>query len=115
MTLMSGLDIPVQAIREQIASAVDIIVQQTRFSCGTRRITYITEVTGIERDTIQMQDIFVFRQNGFDANGRIKGETVPTGHIPEFYEDLISRGIACDTGIFSRERFAERQALQARA
>jgi pilus assembly protein CpaF len=115
MTLMSGLDIPVQAIREQIASAVDIIVQQTRFSCGTRRVTYITEVTGIERDTIQMQDIFVFRQNGFDANGRIKGETVPTGHIPEFYEDLINRGIACDTAIFSRERFAERQALQARA
>ncbi len=115
MTLMSGLDIPVQAIREQIASAVDIIVQQTRFSCGTRRVTYITEVTGIERDTIQMQDIFVFRQNGFDANGRIKGETVPTGHIPEFYEDLINRGIACDTAIFSRERFAERQALLARA
>jgi pilus assembly protein CpaF len=114
MTLMSGLDIPVQAIREQIASAVDIIVQQTRFSCGTRRVTYITEVTGIERDTIQMQDIFVFRQNGFDANGRIRGETVPTGHIPEFYEDLIKRGIECDTAIFSRERFAERQALQAR-
>jgi pilus assembly protein CpaF len=115
MTLMSGLDIPVQAIREQIASAVDIIVQQTRFSCGTRRVTYITEVTGIERDMIQMQDIFVFRQNGFDANGRIRGDTVPTGHIPEFYEDLIKRGIDCDTAIFSRERFAEQLALQARA
>jgi pilus assembly protein CpaF len=114
MTLMSGLDIPVQAIREQIASAVNIIVQQTRFSCGTRRVTYITEVTGMERDMIQMQDIFVFRQQGFDANGRIRGDTVPTGHIPEFYEDLISRGIKVDTSIFNLERFAERQALQAR-
>jgi len=58
MTLMSGLDIPVQAIREQICSAVNLIVQQTRFSCGTRRVTYITEVTGIERDIVQMQDVF---------------------------------------------------------
>jgi pilus assembly protein CpaF len=102
MTLMSGLDIPVQAIREQICSAVDIIVQQTRFSCGTRRVTYVTEVTGIERDVVQMQDIFTYHQNGFDANGKIRGEMLPTGHIPEFYEDLIKRGIECDTSIFKR-------------
>lgn len=100
MTLMSGLDIPVQAIREQICSAVNIIVQQTRFSCGTRRVTYITEVTGMERDVVQMQDIFSFRQDGFDADGRIRGDFVPTGHIPQFYEDLIKRGIPVDTGIF---------------
>jgi pilus assembly protein CpaF len=120
MTLMSGLDIPIQAIREQIASAVDLIVQQTRFSCGTRRVTYITEVTGMERDVIQLQDIFVFRQKGFDANGKIRGETVATGHIPDFYEDLINRGIDVDTSIFrpdqsvsEREKF-EARALQAR-
>jgi pilus assembly protein CpaF len=115
MTLMSGLDIPVQAIREQIASAVNIIVQQTRFSCGTRRVTYITEITGIERDTIQTQDIFVFRQQGFDANGRVCGETVPTGHIPEFYEDLIARGINVDVSIFQREQRDERVSMVGKA
>ena len=102
MTLMSGLDIPVQAIREQICSAVNLIVQQTRFSCGSRRITYITEVTGIERDVVQMQDVFTFRQDGFDADGRIRGHFVATGHIPQFYEDLIKRGIEVDTSIFQR-------------
>jgi pilus assembly protein CpaF len=100
MTLMSGLDIPVQAIREQICSAVNLIVQQTRFSCGTRRVTYVTEVTGIERDIVQMQDVFTFKQEGFDAEGRIKGHFVATGHIPQFYEDLIKRGIEVDTSIF---------------
>jgi len=100
MTLMSGLDIPVQAIREQICSAVNIIVQQTRFSCGTRRVTYITEVTGMERDVVQMQDIFAFRQDGFGPDGRIRGDFVATGHIPQLYEDLIQRGIEVDSSIF---------------
>jgi len=102
MTLMSGLDIPIQAIREQICSAVNLIVQQTRFSCGTRRVTYVTEVTGIERDVVQMQDVFAFRQDGFDADGKVRGHFVATGHIPEFYEDLIKRGIEVDTSIFMR-------------
>lgn len=102
MTLMSGLDIPVQAIREQICSAVNLIVQQTRFSCGSRRITYITEVTGIERDVVQMQDVFTFRQDGFEPDGRIRGHFVATGHIPQFYEDLIKRGIPVDVSIFQR-------------
>ncbi len=100
MTLMSGLDLPVQAIREQVCSAVDIIVQQTRFSCGSRRITYITEVVGIERDVIQLQDIFVFKQDGYDADGRIRGRFEATGHVPDFYQDLIKRGIGLDTSIF---------------
>jgi pilus assembly protein CpaF len=100
MTLMSGLDIPVQAIREQITSAVNLIVQQTRFSCGTRRVTYITEVTGIENNVIAMQDIFRFEQDGFTADGKVRGHFVATGHIPDFYQDLIRRGIAVDTAIF---------------
>ena len=103
MTLMSGLDIPVQAIREQICSAVNLIVQQTRFSCGTRRVTYITEVTGIERDIIQMQNVFTFQQEGFDAEGRVRGRFCATGHIPQFYEDLIKRGIDVDTSIFKMD------------
>ena len=100
MTLMSGLDIPVQAIRDQVCSAVDIIVQQTRFSCGSRRITYITEVVGMERNTIQLQDIFVFRQQGFGDDGKIRGTYEATGHVPDFYQELMRRGIPVDTSIF---------------
>lgn len=100
MTLMSGLDIPIHAIRDQMCSAVDIIVQQTRFSCGSRRITHITEVVGIERDVIQMQDIFLFKQEGLGTDGRIRGRFVATGHIPDFYQDLIQRGIAVNRNIF---------------
>ena len=102
MTLMSGLDIPMQAIREQIASAVNLIVQQTRFSCGTRKVTYITEISGIEGNLIQLQDIFRFEQDGFDNEGKVRGHFVPTGHIPDFYQDLIKRGVPVDTSIFSR-------------
>ena len=103
MTLMSGLDIPMQAIREQVASAVNLIVQQTRFSCGTRKVTYITEVTGIEGNLIQVQDIFQFDQDGFDADGRVRGRFVPTGHIPDFYQDLLRRGVPVDVSIFQRD------------
>lgn len=102
MTLMSGLDIPIQAIREQVCSAINLIVQQTRFSCGSRRVTYITEVTGIEGDVVQMQNIFVFREEGFDSEGRVRGQFVATGHIPEFYQDLMKRGIEVDSSIFAR-------------
>lgn len=102
MTLMSGLEIPMQAIREQICSAVNLIVQQTRFSCGTRRVTYITEVTGIENNTILLQDIFKFHQDGFGPDGKVRGHFAPTGHIPDFYQELMRRGIAVDVGIFTR-------------
>ncbi|NTZ88885.1 FHA domain-containing protein [Burkholderia metallica] len=101
MTLMAGLDLPVQAIREQVVSAVDIIVQQTRFSCGTRRVTHITEVSGIESGVVQLQDIFVFKQDGYTADGKIHGTFQPTSYIPDFYQDLMRRGIAIDTSIFS--------------
>ncbi|MFC0253903.1 ATPase, T2SS/T4P/T4SS family [Massilia consociata] len=103
MTLMSGLDIPMQAIREQICSAVNLIVQQTRFSCGTRRVTHITEVTGIEHSVISMQDIFRFEQDGFTPAGKVRGRCLPTGHVPEFYQDLARRGIEVDMSIFGRE------------
>lgn len=103
MTLMSGLEIPMQAIREQVASAVDLIVQQTRFSCGSRKVTYISEVTGIEGNLIQLQDIFQFEQDGFDANGKVCGRLVPTGHIPDFYQDLMRRGMPVDVSIFRRD------------
>lgn len=103
MTLMAGLDLPVQAIREQVCSAVDIIVQQTRFSCGSRRVTYITEVSGMETGVVQLQDVFNFRQDGYDEQGRIRGRFVSTGYIPDFYQDLIRRGISVDTSIFGEQ------------
>lgn len=100
MTLMAGLDLPVHAIREQVVSAVDLIVQQTRFSCGTRRVTHVTEVSGIESGTVQMQDVFVFRQSGYNSEGKVQGTFHSTGYIPDFYQDLIRRGIQVDTSIF---------------
>lgn len=106
MSLMSGLEIPMQAIREQICSAVNLIVQQTRFSCGTRRVTYITEVTGIENHVIAMQDIFRFEQDGFTPDGKVTGRFAPTGHIPDFVQDLVKRGIEVDLSIYAREQTA---------
>jgi pilus assembly protein CpaF len=100
MTLMSGLDLPLRAIREQIASAVHMIVQQSRFPDGSRKITHITEVTGMEGDIVQLQDIFLFKQEGYDDNGKIKGRFVATGNIPDFCQDLARRGIPVDLSIF---------------
>lgn len=101
LVLMSGMELPVRAIREQIASAVNIIVQQTRFPCGSRRITNISEITGVEGDTIQMSEIFKFQQSGYDESGRVAGDFCATGQIPEFYEELRQRGMEVDLSIFS--------------
>ncbi len=100
MVLMAGMDLPIAAIREQIASAIDIIVQQSRFPDGSRKITYITEVTGMESGVIQMQDIFRFEQKGYDDEGKIVGEFRATGQVPEFYEQLRRRGLDVDMSIF---------------
>ena len=102
MTLMAGLDLPIQAIREQVCSAIDIIVQQTRFSCGSRRVTHITEVSGMESGVITLQDVFVFKEEGFGEDGKIHGNFVPTAYIPDFYQDLIRRRIPVNTEIFTR-------------
>lgn len=103
MVLMSGMELPVRAIRDQIASAVDVIVQTSRAADGSRRVTHISEVTGMELDVITMQDIFVFEQRGFDAEGRVLGSFRSTGFIPRFYEELKAMGIAADLGIFQEE------------
>ncbi len=104
MVLMSGLDLPVQAIREQIASAVHLIVQQNRFPDGSRKVTHITEITGMEAGVIQMQDIFLFKQEGYGPDGKIKGRFVATGAIPELYQSLSERGIPVDLSIFQKDR-----------
>jgi len=102
MVLMAGLDLPVSAIREQIASAIDIVVQQTRFACGTRKVTHICEVTGVESGRIQLQTIFEFKQTGLDRNGKTEGYFTGCGFVPEFYEALRKIGVPLDLGIFSQ-------------
>ena len=100
MVLMSGMELPSRAIREQIASAVDIIIHESRLADGSRKVTAITEVTGMEGQNIVMQDLFTFRQSGVDENGRIIGEFKPTGAMPTFFDTLKSRGINLDPRIF---------------
>jgi pilus assembly protein CpaF len=100
MVLMAGMDLPVSAIREQIASAVHIIVQQTRFACGTRKVTHIVEVTGIEAGTIQTQDVFRYVPSGFGADGRVRGTFVASGRVPSFYEALRAAGVEVELDIF---------------
>ena len=102
MVMMSGMELPVQAIHEQVASAVDIVVQQTRFGDGSRKVVNISEVTGVEGSTVQMQDIFRYQQDGFDENGRVKGKFVATGRVPEFYDELMQRGVSVDMSIFEQ-------------
>ncbi|MDD5003716.1 MAG: ATPase, T2SS/T4P/T4SS family, partial [Acidithiobacillus sp.] len=103
MVLMAGMDIPLIAIREQIASAVDIIVQITRFSCGSRKVTSVCEVTGIESGTIQLQELFAYKQQGYDAEGTVRGVFRATGAVPEFYEAMRERGLPVDLSIFRTE------------
>ncbi len=101
MVMMAGFELPSAAIREQIASALDLIVQQTRMSDGSRKIIKITEITGREKDQITMQDIFVFEQTGFDENQKVTGCHTATGNIPQFVEDLRRCGkLELDMSVF---------------
>jgi pilus assembly protein CpaF len=101
MVLMAGMELPVRAIREQIASAVHLVVQQSRIADGSRKITHISEITGMEGDMIQLNDIFLYKQEGFDSDGNVVGHFEATGQVPTFYEGLRARGISVDMSIFS--------------
>ncbi len=107
MVLMSGLDLPSRAIREQISSAVDLIVHESRMSDGSRRITHITEVLGLEGTQTIMQDIFEFKQTGVDKDGKIIGYLAPTGSVPTFFEQIKSRGLSLDPVIFQPDHYRE--------
>lgn len=101
MIMMAGMDLPLNAIREQIASAVDILIQQSRFSCGSRKVTYITEVTGIESGKIQLQDIYKFEKTGLDTESqKTKGQFGATGLIPTFLQELKESGYKVDISKF---------------
>ncbi len=105
MVLMAGMDLPVRAIRDQIASAIDLIIQQSRFRDGSRKITHITEVQGMEGDVIVLQDVFCYRQMGVDESGRVRGRFMSTGIRPKFYSRLEEAGIELDHAIFSPSPF----------
>ena len=100
MVLMAGMDLPVRAIREQVSSAVDLIIHQERLKDGSRKVVNITEVTGMEGDIITMTDIFVFEQVGYDDNHRIVGRLRPTGLRPRFIEKIEAAGITLPPAIF---------------
>lgn len=101
MVLMAGMDLPVRAIREQIAGAIDLIVQQSRMRDGSRKVTHLTEVLGLEGDTIVTQDIFVYEQEGVDDYGRVKGVHRATGIRPKFSDQLKGAGVVFPENIFS--------------
>ncbi len=92
MVLMAGYELPVKAIREQIANAIDLIVHQSRMKDGTRKITHITEVLGLEGETIVLQDLYVFKESGYTDDGRINGRFMSTGIRPKFTEQLEANG-----------------------
>jgi pilus assembly protein CpaF len=99
MCLMAGMDLPIRAIREQVSSAIDVICQQERMRDGTRKVTYISEVSGMEGDIITMTDIFTFEQTGVDA-GKVVGRIRPTGMRPKFMDKIEAAGINLPPSIF---------------
>jgi pilus assembly protein CpaF len=102
MVMMAGMDLPIRVIRQQVASAVDLIIQQSRLRDGSRKITYITEVQGMEGETIVLQDIFRFKETGLDANGKVLGRLEPSGLIPNFAQRLEAAGQKVDRAMFAQ-------------
>jgi pilus assembly protein CpaF len=100
MVLMAGMDLPVKAIREQISSAIDLIVHQNRLRDGSRKITHITEVLGMEGDVVVLQDIFIYEQTGLDTRGKVAGRHRATGIRPRFLQRLTAEGIFIPADIF---------------
>jgi pilus assembly protein CpaF len=101
LVLMAGMSLPAKAIREQVASAVHLIVQQTRLSDGSRKITYITEVVGMQGDIVSLQDIFVYKQDGLDKRRKVIGRYVATGFIPKFVEQIEAKGLKIPRSLFT--------------
>lgn len=107
LVLMAGFDLPLRAIREQIASAISIIVQINREKDGTRKVTCISEITRMEGDMITLQDIFLYHQDGWGADGKMIGRHVPTGNLPSFMEDIKRAKLPLDLNIFSEGRIVK--------
>ena len=100
MTLMAGTDLPARAILEQIASAINIIVHQSRFRDGSRKITHVTEVQGMEGSVIVLQDVFRYDQTGIGDDGKVIGRHIPTGLRPRAMERMKAQGMDLPSDIF---------------
>jgi pilus assembly protein CpaF len=100
MVLMAGMELPSKAIRDQIAAAIHLIIHEARLPDGKRKITVISEITGMEGAVITMQDVFKFQQKGYGPGGEVLGDFVPTGVVPKFIHELRARGIAIDMNVF---------------
>ena len=100
MAVMANLNLPEKAVRKQMASAIAIVIQVSRFNDGSRRVTHISEITGMEEDVISMQDIFIFERQGVSADGRVLGRFVATGVRPKFAEKLKASGISVPASYF---------------
>ena len=101
MVLMAGMDLPVRAIRDQIAKAINIIVQQERMQDGTRKVTAITEIQGMEQDTIVLQNLFEYEQTGYE-NGKVRGQYKATGARPKCYDKFGAMGVNLPLNVFGR-------------
>jgi len=100
MAMMANLNLPEKAVRRQIASAVSLVIQIARFNDGTRRVTHMTEITGMEDDIVSMQDVFIFEKQGVRQDGRVLGTFTPTGIRPKFAEKLKASGIVVPASMF---------------
>jgi len=100
MVMMAGMDLPLKVVRQQVSSAIDLIIQQTRLKDGSRKVTQITEVVGMEGDTVVLTDIFKFDQTGVGEGGKILGELKPTGIRPLFSPRLEASGYKLSADIF---------------
>ena len=114
MVMMAGFDLPMRAIREQIAMAVDLIVHQSRMKDGTRKITAITEIAGMEGDVITTQDVFLFEQEYIDDAGKIHGRLQPTGLHPKCYNQILHSGVKLSSDVFIPRGFTETATPKAR-
>jgi len=104
LVLMAGMELPVTAIREQIVAAVNIVVQLSRFSDGTRKVTKVCEITGKEQNSIVMSSLFEYRQTGLGEKGKVQGEFYSVGVVPTFIDEVKSKGIKLDLNIFQKKK-----------
>jgi pilus assembly protein CpaF len=103
MVMMAGLDLPERAIKEQVVSAIDIVIQLSRLADGTRKVTHVTELAGLEGETVSLQDIFVYERRGIGEDGVVQGELAPTGLVPTFSERLRRSGVQLPPALFQRQ------------
>ena len=103
LVMMAGMDLPSRAIREQIGSAIHLIIQQSRLADGSRKITHICEVTGMEKEIITLADVMIFKQQGIDHTGKVIGKFEFTGYVPRFIHDLEKKGLRVPKGFFTKK------------